>query len=119
MHQRRRSGIKNQNTINRRTTTEKDNSDYLLGDFDVLNSNGMKLLRIISPQELTKDSILAVCLTLKYCIDKPLPRDYIRRKSLLIKWLDSYYDLCLPYIQNFSFEFRPAHAPPRMAKKLI
>ena len=60
MHQRRRSGIKNQNTINRRITTEKDNSDYLLGDFDVLNSNGMKLLRIISPQELFE--ILFFCI---------------------------------------------------------
>lgn len=97
----------NTNIINRRTATEKDNSIHLLGDFDVQKSKGLKLLRMITSHDLTKDSILAICLTLSICIDKRLPRDYKRRKNLLVKWIDTYYDLCLPYVLNLSFEFTP------------
>lgn len=95
------------NEINRRTYSEKFFSNYLQGDFVAEGSNGQKLLRMVTEQNLTLESIKIICMMLSKFIDKPVTRNDKRRKVLLIKWLDTNYDACLPYMSQLSFEVEP------------
>lgn len=99
--------FKKETIINRRTATEAANSNHLQGNFDAGNSKGLDLLRSITDDNLTKKSILTVCLALSGLIKKPLLRDYKRRKTLLIKWIDDNYEQCALYMPYLSFELIP------------
>lgn len=93
--------------INRRTATERDNSDFLLGDFNVETSKGLQFLKMINEDNLTKESIQGICEFFSKLTGQPVLRDYKRRKALLIKWIDENYDNCLHYAKYLVFECTP------------
>lgn len=88
---------------NRGNSSEKETADFLQGSFIVQNSKGLDLLKSISNEDLKNKSIENLCCILSIFINKPFPRNFRRRKSLMIKWIDDYYDLCEPYVNQLQF----------------
>lgn len=88
---------------NRGNSSEKETADYLQGSFNVQNSKGLDLLKSISNEDLKNESIEDLCRILSILINKPFTRNSKRRKALMIKWIDDYYDLCEPYVNQLSF----------------
>jgi hypothetical protein len=93
-------------TLRRRgILTEQQVSDQHQGTFHVADSRGFALLREKFPDrrvthELTK-SFLTV---LSGLADIKIPRDFKRRGSLLVKWLDDHYDALKPFVDMIEIQ---------------
>ena len=77
---------------------ESDRASKLQGSFGGWNSRIGEYLSSRFGQKLTRDSLLMLALTCSMLTELPLPRDYKRRKCLLLKWMDMNYDQCMQYL---------------------
>lgn len=94
----------NKNIIKRGTSSEKEIADAILSDFNAKKSKAFKLLKLTSIDDIDNISLGKLCYALSICIEQKIPRNYKRRKELMIKWIDDYYDLCLKYIKYIKIE---------------
>lgn len=86
---------------NRSLMSEKQIADFRQGRFVPDGSRGKSLLENLYDGELTRRSLYSFTTLLAALAGIKLPRDFTRRKDLLIKWLDDNYDKVQPYAQFF------------------
>ena len=82
--------------ISRRHASEKAVAQNLLGDFVVKNSRGLKLIESMMGEEsfdtVSRNSLLSLTTVISKFIEVPFPRNYSRRKALIVKWFDDNAD---------------------------
>lgn len=94
--------------MNRRMLTEREISQTLLDDFVVEGSLGQQLIeRLTGGKDLRRESLVTLTSCLSVLIDSRIPRDYRRRKSLLVKWLDTHYHQIAPFLRGGCFTLGP------------
>lgn len=78
--------------ISRRHATEKAVAQNLLGDFEVKNSKGLSIIETImgenSFESISRNSLLSLTTILSKLTQIPFPRNFSRRKALIVKWFD-------------------------------
>ena len=80
----------------------------LLGDFKVEGSMGQQLIeRITGHKDLRRESLQSLTTFLSVLINVRVPRDYRRKKPLLVKWLNEHYHEILPHIHDVTVTERP------------
>ena len=93
--------MRNSTVPNRSLMSEKQIADFRQGRFVPDGSRGKSLLENLYDGELTRRSLYSFTTLLAALAGIKLPRDFTRRKDLLIKWLDDNYDKVQPYAQFF------------------
>ena len=88
-----RKGYTTRRVKDRRNCTEHDIIQLHLGEFDPEDSPGLQLaLEFLGDCPCASQSLSIVAHLLGEIIQKPVPRDYTRKKALLIKWFDENHD---------------------------
>lgn len=80
----------------RKHNTEKELSQNLLGDFKVQNSKGKELIEEIFGVELkliSNTALINVTLVVSNMICQKCPRNFKRKKDLIVKWFDDNAEL--------------------------
>lgn len=88
--------------------SEKIVSLSLLNGYTARGSRGEKLIEDItgcSINQLHRHSITRMAEFFSILIDKNFPRNYRRRKELIVKWFDDYEEEIIPYLSCISFSF--------------
>jgi hypothetical protein len=81
----------------RRSQGEKNRADRLLGGFRADESRGLAFLeRIIPDGSLTEPSLIVLGQIMASVCKLDFPRDFKRRRGLLIKWFDNNVDKLEP-----------------------
>jgi hypothetical protein len=97
--------FKRQITPNRAAMTEHDIADLTLGDFQASRSRAAQRLQLLYPHgELTRRSLYSFSSLIAALTGVKLPRDFTRRKDLLVKWIDTNFDVLEPYFQFFDLD---------------
>jgi hypothetical protein len=85
--------------------TERDIADLRLGDFQANESRAAQKLGILYPHgELTRRSLYSFASLVATLAGVKLPRDYTRRKDLLLKWFDDNFETVEPYLRFFDLD---------------
>ena len=106
------STITSQMFMNRRMRSEREITQMLLGDFTVEGSMGQQLIeRITGHKDLRTVPLLSLTTCLSELIDVRIPRDYRRKKTLLVKWLSDHYYQLLPFVEDIAMTL-PPEVPP-------
>ena len=78
--------------ISRRHSTEKAVAQNLLGDFEVKNSRGLSIIEAFMGENafesISRNSLLSLTTILSKLTQIPFPRNFSRRKALIVKWFD-------------------------------
>ena len=77
--------------------SERERTQFLLGDFRAQGSEGLKFLESLCPFALTRSALISLATVLSELINVPLDRDIKRKKELLIKWFDVNIDAVRPW----------------------
>jgi hypothetical protein len=90
---------------NRALMRERDIADFRLGGFHAEGSRAARRLRAMFPQgELTRRSLYSFASLVGALGGVTLPRDFTRRKELLVKWFDDNFDALEPYLGFFRLD---------------
>jgi hypothetical protein len=85
--------------------TERDIADATLGNFHAENSRAAQRLGRMYPHgDLTRRSLYSFASLLGALAGVKLPRDFTRRKDLLLKWFDDNFDALEPYLRFFDLD---------------
>ena len=87
---------KSDKKISRRHATEKAVAQSLLGDFEVKNSRGLSIIESLMGENtfesMSRNSLLSLTTVLSKLTQIPFPRNFSRRKALIVKWFDDNAD---------------------------
>lgn len=88
--------LKADKKISRRHASEKVVAQNLLGDFEVKNSRGLAIIESIMGENtfdsISRNSLLSLTTVLSKLTQIPFPRNFSRRKALIVKWFDDNAD---------------------------
>lgn len=98
-------------SLSRRHASEKHVADTLLGDFRPITSAGFKLIQEMAGcsqcyDDLSRNLLLSLATVVSTILDIQFPRNFSRRKSLIVKWFDINYDRISPIKNNIRVEFK-------------
>jgi hypothetical protein len=90
---------------NRANMSERDIADFRLGGFRAERSRAAERLRELYPYgDLTRRSLYSLASLLSALSDVKLPRDFTRRKELLVKWFDDNFDALETFLRFFELD---------------
>jgi hypothetical protein len=90
---------------NRALLREREIAVFRLGNFHADTSRAAQRLRQLYPYgELTRRSLYSLASLIGPLAGVQLPRDFTRRKDLLIKWFDDNFDDLRSYFDFFTLE---------------
>jgi hypothetical protein len=85
--------------------TERDIAEFRLGGFHADNSRAAQEFRVLYPYgELTRRSLYSFASLVATLAEVKLPRDFTRRKDLLLKWFDDNFEVVGPYLRFFELD---------------
>lgn len=88
-----RKGYTARRVKDRRNCTERDITQLHLGEFEPEESPGLQLaMEFLDGCPCASQSLSIIAHLLGEMIQNPVPRDYTRKKALLIKWFDENCD---------------------------
>jgi hypothetical protein len=83
--------------MSRRDLTEAELSEHLLNHFQPEGSRGMRLIERQDPKrEWSKNNLVRVGMALSAVTQIKFPRNYMRNRKLIYKWLTDNYDALQP-----------------------
>ena len=86
--------------------SEKERANTLLDGFVPEGSEGMKLIqRLTGRENLSRDSLLKIARFIAVLLNKNIPRDYKRQKSLILKWLTDVHVQASQFIPEIRITF--------------
>jgi hypothetical protein len=94
--------------LDRRQKLEKEISDMHEGDFVVAGSRGLKFLDAILDGEalaFDRKSLIALAMLFSAISNVRFPRDFTRRRTLIIKWFDQNLEALQPIRTVLSFSY--------------
>ena len=86
---------------------ESERASELQGSFKGWDSRIGAYLTSKFGQKLTRDSLLMLAIACSMLSQIPLPRDYKRRKGLLLKWMDMHYEAIAPFLPYIDMGYSP------------
>jgi hypothetical protein len=91
---------------------EREIADDHLGQFRPEDSRGLRLIETVcATTSLTRESLVALAKAFGWLSGIPFPRDYTRRRALVIKWFDDNADALQPFGDAMTVEIEPVGAP--------
>lgn len=86
--------------------SEKERANILLDGFVPEGSEGMTLIqRLTGRENLSRDSLLKIARFFAVLLNKKIPRDYKRQKSLILKWLTDVHIQASHFIPEIRITF--------------
>lgn len=106
MHSHRKSKVTPE--LSRKYNTEKILARNLLEDFTASGSRGEALIEQILHQEIRKASrtgLIQLGSIVGELIGKKFPRNYTRKRDLIVKWFEDNEVLIRPFVSHLRVEF--------------
>jgi hypothetical protein len=91
----------------RASMSERDIAQYRLGDFQAEESRASRLMQNLYEGSMTRRLLFSLGSLVSTLSGVRLPRDYTRRRDLLLKWFDENYDALEDYAKLFRLEHGP------------
>lgn len=105
--------MENKTHLTRHHSTEKDVAQSLQGSFEIKNSRGLKLIEELFNNRqfdtISRNSLLSLTIILSTLTQIPFPRNFSRRKALIVKWFDTNYDILSQTKPFVNLEFVAKH----------
>jgi hypothetical protein len=96
---------------------ERRASDILQGEFNPKNSRVLAVLEKLTPDaSLDRLSLVALTKVIGAVIGVKMPRNFTRRRSLILKWLDMHLILWEPLAHTIVLEISQKLMRPRQKK---
>jgi hypothetical protein len=87
---------------------EREISELHLGEFKPQGSTGLRFLQSLTPDHtLTRESLVILAQVFSSVSSIPFPRDFTRRRDLIIKWFTDHLDILEPFGCLLKLEVEP------------
>jgi hypothetical protein len=87
---------------------EKDVADALTGTFNPSESRGLHLIeRLSAGKELSREQMIGLAHIFSVLAKIDFPRDFTRRRDLLVKWFDDHFEVLEPFATVIHLHFDP------------
>jgi hypothetical protein len=97
----------------RRHHSEAEVSAIHMNNFKAEGSRGLMFIKLLCPgHNLTRESLIVLAKTFASISGVRFPRDYARRRDLVIKWFDDNFETLEPLGKLFHLEATKVHCGP-------